>query len=63
MHDLARAIGGRVVAEGVETHADLATVTAAGIGLVQGYLLSPPRTAAQHTESPVAWTDRALLSA
>jgi EAL domain-containing protein (putative c-di-GMP-specific phosphodiesterase class I) len=63
MHDLARAIGGQVVAEGVETHADLAAVTGAGIGLVQGYLLSPPRSAAQHTESPVAWTDRALLSA
>jgi len=63
MNDLGRAIGGQVVAEGIESPADLATVRAAGITLVQGYLLSPPRTAAQHTESPVAWTDRALLSA
>ena len=63
LSDLGRAIGSRVVAEGIETTQDLAAVRASGITLVQGYLLSPPRTAAQHTESPVAWNDRALLSA
>lgn len=34
--------GTRVIAEGVETEADMAAVRAAGIGLVQGFLLGRP---------------------
>jgi EAL domain-containing protein (putative c-di-GMP-specific phosphodiesterase class I) len=44
--ELARGFGGRVVAEGVEDPADLRTVTALGINLVQGFLLAPPLDAA-----------------
>jgi EAL domain-containing protein (putative c-di-GMP-specific phosphodiesterase class I) len=40
--ELARPFGAQVVAEGVETDADLATVRELGIGLVQGYLLARP---------------------
>jgi diguanylate cyclase (GGDEF)-like protein/PAS domain S-box-containing protein len=39
--DLARAIGLRVVAEGVETHEQLALLTKLGCGNGQGYLWSP----------------------
>jgi len=39
---LARAFGAQVVAEGIETEADLAAVKDAGIGLGQGYLLGSP---------------------
>lgn len=38
---LARRFGARVVAEGVETRADLAAVRAAGIDLIQGHLFFP----------------------
>ncbi len=39
---LASRLGGRVVAEGIETLADLETVTALGIDLVQGYYFARP---------------------
>jgi EAL domain-containing protein (putative c-di-GMP-specific phosphodiesterase class I) len=38
---LARRFGGRAVAEGVEDEADLLTVIAHGIDLIQGFLFSP----------------------
>lgn len=41
---LANRMGGRVVAEGIETAEDLATVRSLGIHLVQGYLLARPST-------------------
>lgn len=41
IHDLARKFGGRAVAEGVETAADLQAIARIGIGLVQGHLFSP----------------------
>ena len=41
---LARRFGGRVVAEGVETEADLLAVTERGIDLIQGFLFAPPLT-------------------
>lgn len=44
--ELARGFGGRVVAEGIEDPADLRTVTALGIDLIQGFLLAPPLAAA-----------------
>jgi EAL domain-containing protein (putative c-di-GMP-specific phosphodiesterase class I) len=44
--ELARGFGGRVVAEGIEDPADLRTVAALGIDLVQGFLLAPPLDAA-----------------
>jgi len=44
--ELARGFGGRVVAEGIEDPADLRTVEALGIDLIQGFLLSPPLEAA-----------------
>jgi len=39
---LCRELGSRVVAEGVETRAELDAVTGAGIDLIQGYLLAKP---------------------
>jgi EAL domain-containing protein (putative c-di-GMP-specific phosphodiesterase class I) len=39
---LARRLGGRAVAEGVEEEEDLAAASAAGIDLFQGFLLAPP---------------------
>jgi EAL domain-containing protein (putative c-di-GMP-specific phosphodiesterase class I) len=39
---LCRELGSRVVAEGVETQDELATVREVGIDLVQGYLLARP---------------------
>jgi EAL domain-containing protein (putative c-di-GMP-specific phosphodiesterase class I) len=39
---LCRELGSKVVAEGVETHEELATVREVGIDLVQGYLLARP---------------------
>ena len=41
--DLARALGVRVVAEGVEWVSDLELVRTVGVDAVQGYLLAPPR--------------------
>ena len=43
---LAGPFSARIVAEGVETEDDLATVRANGIGLVQGYLFGQPCSAA-----------------
>jgi EAL domain-containing protein (putative c-di-GMP-specific phosphodiesterase class I)/CheY-like chemotaxis protein len=40
--NLCSELGSRVVAEGVETVAELETCTAAGIDLIQGYLLAKP---------------------
>lgn len=59
---LAQRFGGRVIAEGVETAADLEAVTSLGIDLIQGHLfcpaLSAPRLANQafmaHTDMAVA---------
>ena len=41
--ELARALGVRVVAEGVEWVSDLERVRTVGVDAVQGYLLAPPR--------------------
>jgi diguanylate cyclase (GGDEF)-like protein/PAS domain S-box-containing protein len=45
--DLGRAVGATVVAEGVETPAQLALVVAAGCDAAQGYLLAQPMSAAE----------------
>lgn len=42
--DLANRLGARAVAEGIEDERDMETVTAAGISLLQGYLLCRPCT-------------------
>ena len=42
IHELARGTGARVVAEGLETEADLATVQELGLDFGQGYLLGRP---------------------
>ncbi|HET7040702.1 MAG TPA: EAL domain-containing protein, partial [Gemmatimonadales bacterium] len=63
MAGLAAALGGAVVAEGVETAADLAAVRAAGITLAQGYLLSPPLAPATPFPLPTAWLQAPPLSA
>ena len=39
---LCRELGSRVIAEGVETHAELGAVRDLGIDLIQGYLLARP---------------------
>jgi len=39
---LCRELGGKVVAEGVETPAERAVITESGIDLIQGYLLAKP---------------------
>ena len=48
---LARPFGAQVVAEGVEDEADLDAVRNAGIGLIQGWLLDPPRPAADFQDA------------
>ena len=40
---LCRELGSRIVAEGVETKAELDACTAAGVDLIQGYLLAKPQ--------------------
>ena len=60
---LADAIGAGVVAEGIETADDLSTATAAGIRLVQGYLLSPPFALGAPPVSAPAWLTAVPLSA
>ena len=40
--NLCRELGSRVIAEGVETQAELETCTNAGVDLIQGYLLAKP---------------------
>lgn len=52
---LARSIGAVVVAEGVETRAQLRTVREAGIQLVQGFLPGSPQPASAYDE---AWATR-----
>jgi diguanylate cyclase (GGDEF)-like protein/PAS domain S-box-containing protein len=47
--DLARAVGMTAVAEGVETAGQLASLTAMGCPLVQGYYLAPPMPASEFT--------------
>jgi EAL domain-containing protein (putative c-di-GMP-specific phosphodiesterase class I) len=47
--DLTHAVGMTAVAEGVETAAQLARLTAMGCPLVQGYYLAKPMTAADFT--------------
>jgi EAL domain-containing protein (putative c-di-GMP-specific phosphodiesterase class I) len=42
---LARTSGAQLIAEGVETHAELDTLAALGVPLAQGYLFSPPTAA------------------
>lgn len=55
---LAQPFGAQVVAEGVESRGDLAAVHEAGIGLVQGFLLSPARPVADFAAlEPEAWGD------
>jgi len=49
IEELARRFGARVIAEGVETEADLATVRGIGVSLVQGFLFSKPLTAVELT--------------
>jgi EAL domain-containing protein (putative c-di-GMP-specific phosphodiesterase class I) len=39
---LCRELGSRVIAEGVETRAELDAVSASGIELIQGYLFAKP---------------------
>ena len=46
---LATRLGGRVVAEGIETAEDFATVRDLGIDLVQGYYFGRPAAPANHT--------------
>ncbi|HEV7754743.1 MAG TPA: EAL domain-containing protein [Mycobacteriales bacterium] len=42
---LARTSGAQLIAEGVETHAELDTLAGLGVTLAQGYLFSPPTAA------------------
>jgi EAL domain-containing protein (putative c-di-GMP-specific phosphodiesterase class I) len=49
---LAAGLGSRVIAEGVETGPELTAVREAGIDLIQGFLLAPPRAGAA-----VKWKD------
>ena len=41
--NLCKELGSRVVAEGVETQAELDVITRAGIELIQGYLFAKPQ--------------------
>jgi EAL domain-containing protein (putative c-di-GMP-specific phosphodiesterase class I) len=54
--DLAHRIGARVIAEGIETEAQLAIVTALGCDAVQGFLLGRPMEPAQILEAQARTT-------
>ena len=47
MIDMAHSLGKTIVAEGVETEEQLARLRRLGADTLQGYLISPPRTARQ----------------
>ncbi|WP_347303622.1 EAL domain-containing protein [Croceibacterium sp. TMG7-5b_MA50] len=51
---LARAMGIRLVAEGIETHAELATLRQLGVRYVQGYLIARPALGALPVPDPAA---------
>jgi EAL domain-containing protein (putative c-di-GMP-specific phosphodiesterase class I) len=54
---LAKDLGSSLIAEGVETYAELNTARSHGISLFQGFLFSKPKTAAEVSgllESPIA---------
>lgn len=63
MVSLADAVGGAVVAEGVETSDDLVAVCGAGIRLAQGFLLSPPVAPTVPFVPSPAWLSAVPLSA
>jgi EAL domain-containing protein (putative c-di-GMP-specific phosphodiesterase class I) len=54
--DLAHKLGLRVVAEGVETEAELRAISAMGCDEAQGFLLGRPAPARSFTQEPVALT-------
>ena len=54
--DLAHKLGLRVVAEGVETEAELRAIGAMGCDEAQGFLLGRPAPARSFTQEPVALT-------
>jgi diguanylate cyclase (GGDEF)-like protein len=56
--EIARALGSRVVAEGIETHAELETILALGVHYGQGYLLGRPRKKPATVNMP-DWRDTA----
>ena len=58
---LARSLGLRVVAEGVETEAQLAFLRAHGCHEVQGFLIAPPAPAEEILADPPALASRAAL--
>lgn len=55
--EMARALGSRVIAEGIETPDELETVQTLGVNFGQGYLLGRPARAAV-TTAKVRWRDR-----
>jgi len=58
---LARELGIELVAEGVETHAQLAFMATKNIFLIQGYLYSPPRPIEDLTPQLSFWPDAPRL--
>lgn len=51
----ARRIGARIVAEGIETPAELGTLRGLGVDYGQGYLFSPPAHDPVHTAASMRW--------
>jgi EAL domain-containing protein (putative c-di-GMP-specific phosphodiesterase class I) len=55
---LARRLGGRPIAEGIETGDDLRTVAGLGIDLVQGFHLAVPRPASELMKTTTTTEER-----
>lgn len=60
--DLGRASGCRIIAEGVETHAECRELIEMGIDRLQGYLFGRPEAVPNTTTDQFEWLDREVIT-
>ena len=53
--DIARGLGSKIVAEGIETRTELITVLSLGVDLVQGFFIARPQFEGFAEIAPEAW--------